>query len=260
LLVDSEGDSLQTDDAAGRGRAEEDENLEHGRSAMAVPTKDSLLAGYSTNFDVRVNATPATYGFTAAQATAYSAVHDPFIAALNAVIAADAAGTRSSALVATKNTAKRALLTVAREMYAQCQASIAVTDTAKIELGITIRNAPTPKPVPGSAPAMDIVSVAQNTVDVRLHDATDSSHRGKPVDVDGAAIFSFVGDEPPTADQGWNFEGNVTRTRVNIEFPASVAPGSKVWFTAFWFNERKEAGPLCAPISTRLQGGAAMAA
>jgi hypothetical protein len=49
-------------------------------------------------------------------------------------------------------------------------------------------------------------------------------------------------------------------TTVDVEFDADVAAGSKVWFTAFWFNPRAMSGPACAPISAYVQFGGSMAA
>ncbi len=35
----------------------------------------------------------------------------------------------------------------------------------------------------------------------------------------------------------------------------SLPAGTKVFLSAFWFNNRKESGPACTPVSTLLQGG-----
>src|SRR5690349_2149613 len=116
---------------------------------MAIPTKDSLLADFSTNFETRIVANPTDYGLTAAQATAYTALHDPFITAYDAVVAAREAGTRSSSLVATKDAAKLALLSYARQLYSFVQSSLTVTDARKIELGVRVKDlTPTPVPAP----------------------------------------------------------------------------------------------------------------
>ena len=105
---------------------------------MAIPTAVQALVDWSTNADTRLNASPATYGTTAAIATQYSAVHDPFLAAVAAVNAARDSGTRSSSLVATRNAAAAALLAFARPLYKQIQANTAVTAAAKIELGVKV--------------------------------------------------------------------------------------------------------------------------
>ena len=228
---------------------------------MAVPTKDPQLVDYSTNFNTRVSAGYASYGYTEDQATQYTTLHTAFITANNAVAAARASGTRSSALVETKNLAKANLLRYARDLSSLGQASLTLANAKKIELGITVKKTePSPRPVPDKAPAVDLVSTVGNTVTLRLHDADDAARRGKPPLVDGAAVFSFVGAAPPTTEDGWKFEGITARTTVEVTFPASVEPGSKVWFTAYWFNERKERGPSSPAIGCNLPGGASMAA
>ena len=107
---------------------------------------------------------------------------------------------------------------------------------------------------------IDILSVRGNTVSLRLHEGGDSTRRGKPVGVNGAALYSFVGAVPPTDERDWTFEGLTSRVKADITFPGGVPPGSQVWFTAFWFNQRKQNGPAATPVTTNLQGGMAMAA
>ena len=117
-----------------------------------------------------------------------------------------------------------------------------------------------PVPAPGSAPTIDVESVRNSTVSLRLHGAGDPTRRGKPAGVSGAAVYSFVGAAALTDERDWTFEGLTSKTKMNVTFPNTVTPGSKVWFTAFWFNERKQNGPAADPVTTYLQGGGAMAA
>ena len=70
---------------------------------MAVPTLDAPLAQYSTNFNTRGTAAPATFGLSAAQMTQYTTLHNAWMAAYNA---AKADGSKSKALVMAKNDAK----------------------------------------------------------------------------------------------------------------------------------------------------------
>jgi len=226
---------------------------------MAVPLKDSDLVAFSTNFGTRITSAPATYGLTAAQATSYDAKHDAFIVSYNALIEARAAGTRSEAQTATKDEAKRQLLIIARELYGFVQDNTSVADAAKIELGVAIRDfQPTPVPPPADHPVIDVVSVSGNTVRLRLHDSA-STGRAKPAGVKGAAVFSHIGANPPGVEQEWTFQGNTTKTVVDVAFPADTAAGAKVWFTAFWFNPTAQSGPAAPPISTNIAGGGAMA-
>ena len=45
---------------------------------------------------------------------------------------------------------------------------------------------------------------------------------------------------------------------VDVLFPESVAPGTQVWLTAVWFNERKQMGPACAPVGAQINFGGSM--
>lgn len=228
---------------------------------MAIPTKDSLLVAWGSNFDVKVTASPVTYNLDAAQAAAFTAAYTPFVAAYDAVAAAREAGTRSRVLTATKDTAKAALLRLGRELYGLVQDSNSVSAADKEDVGVVVRDTtPSPIPPPALAPGIQILATTGNTVQLRLFDTGDSGRRGKPAGVDGAGVFSFVGAAAPTEESAWNFEGNTGRTRVDVTFPAGTAAGARVWFTAFWFNQRKERGPAANPVGTNIPGGAAMAA
>lgn len=199
---------------------------------------------------------PATYGLVAADATSYSALHTSYA---NALAACDP-GQRSKSLVATKNAARNGLKNAARLLAKRVEGTASVTDAQKIELGLNVRALPSPIPAPSNPPALDVVSVTGRIVRVRLHDSTDASRRGKPAGVAGATVFSFVGAAAPTDPGAWKFEGNTTRTTIDVLFPDSAAAGAVVWVTAFWRNERDLSGPACAPISTNLQFGVPMAA
>lgn len=224
--------------------------------ASFLPDKDTALLAWSLNFSTRITATPTAYGLVAGDATAYATLHTSFATALAAVDP----GERSKSLVAAKNTARTTLKNSARLLAKRVEGTAAVTDAQKLELGLNVRSAPSPIPPPAYAPGIAILATIANTVKLRLFDATDAARRGKPAGVDGASVFSFVGATPPTETVDWKFEGNTSRTRIDIAFPSDITPGAKVWFTAFWFNERKQAGPTTTPIGTNIPGGAAMAA
>src|SRR5436305_1592929 len=54
----------------------------------------------------------------------------------------------------------------------------------------------------------------------------------------------------------WKFEGNVGQVKkIDVIFSNTLAGGSKVWLTAFWFNGRKQSGPLSNPFGVALPGG-----
>jgi hypothetical protein len=227
---------------------------------MAMPIKDTLLIPWGLNFDTKVTLSPVTYSLTAAQATSFHTAYQAYVTAYNAVATAREAGTRSKVLTSTRDAAKAALQAIGRELYGFVQDSTTVTAANKEDIGVNPRNRlPTPIPAPDTAPEIDIVSTTGNTVKIRLHRA-GSTRRAKPDGASGAAVFSFVGAAAPVDEGAWKFEGNTSRTIIDIAFPPATAPGARVWFTAFWFNQRKQQGPAAAPVGTNIPGGSAMAA
>jgi hypothetical protein len=219
---------------------------------MAIPTKDSLLVQWSANADAKLTASPATWGYDAAFATSYSALHDAYVDAYNAMMQAREDGTRSESLTATKDSCKLAVLQVARQMYANVQKAVGISDTDKILLGVHVPDvSPTPQPVPALAPQASVTGINGDVVTVRLRDAEDPDRRARPKFTAGASIFSFVGEAPPSDPGLYKFEGNFGETTVDITFP-DQEPGTKVFIVAAWFNNRKESGPGCTPIQAVL--------
>lgn len=216
---------------------------------MAIPTKDSLLVDWSTNANTRLTASPVTYGTTAAVATQYSAVHDAFITAMDNLIAARESGTQSSSLAALKSSAKKGLLDFARPLYKQIQANTSVLDADKIALGIRVPDTrPTPIPPPAFAPGLAIESVDGRRVRVRLFDPAFPDRQRMPAGVANATIMSYVGPTPPAGPGGFDYEGGTSKTKFEVLFPETVAPGTQVWLIAFFSNAREQNGPACVPV------------
>ena len=215
------------------------------------PRKDDALLAWSANAKTLITATPTAYGLTAAFATQYGGIHDLFATAL----AACEPGVRTQAAVAAKNTARANLLEQIRLMTNLVNGTATVTDAQKITLGITVRAQPSPQPPPSSWPILTVKSSYGTMVTLGLGSSDPGSKRGRPAGVFGASVFSFVGAEAPSDISEWKFEGNTGRTQLTVTFPSDTAPGTKVFFTAFWFNGSKASGPACAAISTNLPGG-----
>ena len=220
--------------------------------AVTFPRTDDGLLAWSLNFKTLITATPTAYGLIRlAQATAYGTVHTNYATALQAC---DPAIRNKTSTVA-KNQARTALKTAAQQTASIVEGTPTVTDSQKISLGLNVRQPPSPVPVPSSSPGLDVVSTSGWTVEIRLHDTASGKKRGKPPGVTGATVFSYVGATPPTDIGAWKFEGNTGKTVVDVSFPNTLAMGTQVWLTAFWFNARKESGPACLPVSATIYGG-----
>ena len=215
------------------------------------PSTDSALLAWSLNFSTLISATPTAYGLTAAQATAYATLHTAYGTAL----AACDPSTRTKAAVSNKNVARTNLKNSARLLANLINGTASVTNAQKITLGLNVRATPSPIPQPSTAPGLSVRSVSGWTVKIKLSDTGSSAKRGKPPGVSAGSVFSYVGATAPSDISSWKFEGNTGKTLVDVAFASTLAPGTQVWLTAYWFNGRKQSGPATSPVSTNLQGG-----
>jgi len=222
-----------------------------------LPLADEPLATWTASFMGHIVPDAVDYGLTPAQAAAYATKQQAYQAALAAAL--DPA-TRGAATIFTKNEVKKELIALTRETAMQIQGTMSVTDEQRQTLGLTVRKTPTPIPPPSVSPDIDVVSVVGRLVTLRLHNAAVPARR-KPDGALGATLFSFVGPVPSQNVNDWKFEGSTTNATTVAEFDESVQPGTKVWFTAFWYNRRGESGPPCDPVGAVIQfGGMSMAA
>ena len=219
--------------------------------ADTFPRSDAALLAFSLNFSTKLTANPVAFGISVAQATAYATVHGNFATAM---AAADKA-LRTPSATAAKNTARTALKLAANQTMDIINGTPTVTVAQKLSLGMNVRVKPTPAPVPSTAPGIEVKSVSAWTVNIKLSDTANSAKRGKPPGVTGAMIYSYIGATPPVDMGAWTLEGMTGKTEQSITFANTNPGGTKVWFTAYWFNTRKQTGPSSVPITTNLQGG-----
>ena len=214
-----------------------------------LPNRDDQLLAWSAAFSAAISAEPTAVGLSAGQAAAYAQAHAAFAAGM---LACDPAA-RSKTSTAMKNTVREPLKQTARQLSSIVQGQAAVTDAQKITLGLTVRAGKRVIARPAGMPRIQVVSAFGTAVRIRLCDP--ASNGGLPVDVSAASVFSFVGAEPPGDLSEWTFDSNTGRTRLEIAFASNHPPGTRVWLTAFWFNGRKQSGPMCPPVGTNLPGG-----
>ncbi len=218
-----------------------------------LPGSEDGLIGFGLNFKSKINLAPTTYGLTAAQSTLYGTTYDSFV---DAHTVANNPATRSPMNVQLKNDAKKGFIDQSRLLAGIVQRFPGTTNAMRIDLMLNPRVVPGTIPIPAMSPTILIKNVAGRVVGLRLIDASQPTRRGKPPGVDGATILSFVGETPPENLTDWELQGSTGRMIINCVFPTTVAAFAKVWFTAYYFNPRKESGVACAPISTFLAAGA----
>ncbi|HYE20029.1 MAG TPA: hypothetical protein VEA69_16390 [Tepidisphaeraceae bacterium] len=229
---------------------------------MSIPLKDSLLASYAANVGARLAAAgTSVYRLPADLVAAYAAAAGAFAAAYEQLMTSREAGVRSEAQTCVKEATKRALVDVARQVYATVAADAQIADSDKVLIGVHVRagrRAAIPRPT--SRPALDVGPVVARTVALAIHDASTPSRRGRPPGAAAAWVYSFAGPAYPADPAAWRFVGAATGPKLTVTFPPDLPPGTPVWLRACWVNPRQEAGPMGEPVMTPLQFGGTLGA
>ena len=219
-----------------------------------IPGPNPEFLAFVTNYSSIITAGPALVGLTTGNATTLAEYVATFATAQEA---ASNPATRGSATILARNLARKPLETYVRQTAKQIQGTMFVTDEQRQALGLTIAKPRTPSHPPVEIPVIDILSMVGSTLTLRLHNGSLTS-RARPADARGAAIFTFIGPTPPNQVSEWTFRGNTSKTKVVIDFDPSLAPGTKVWTCAFWFNDISESGMACEPVGAQIQFGGMM--
>ena len=221
------------------------------------PRREADIVTWSRNFAEKISAEPEQYGLTPLLVAQYLDRQEAFFAAFQTV---HNPATRTPVAMIGKEETRVALEAEARKLARIIRATPTVTVAQRIELGLSAhepgRRGPA-VPRPEAAPSVWVVSVTGRTVKMQLMESANSPNRHRPRGAAGATIFAHVGEQPPppTSDQ-WRFMCNTTRTAVEVTFAdPTLAPGTRVWLLARWFNTRAEPGPPSRPAYAHLQYG-----
>lgn len=219
-----------------------------------IPSTDNGLRAFGLNFSTRISADPESFGLSSDHAAQFSAAFEAFSSSLAACTPAH----RSKTLVMRKNQDRENLKIILRSLAGMVKSTLTVSASQKALLGLSVPSARVTVPPPQTKPVLKVVGVQGHTVKIRLHDL-EVPRRGKPRGVSGATIFTFIGDEPPTNINDWDYRGSTTRASAEITFKSSIPPFTKVWLAACWFNTKAETGPTSDPVVTHLSYGITMA-
>jgi hypothetical protein len=212
-----------------------------------LPARDTLFQTFCVNFSAKITASPTSYGLVAGDATALATLVTAFNSAL---ASATNPTTRTKTTVSQKNVSRAQLSADVRILAKRIQANPAVTIPQKTDLGLPIKSAPTPIPVPAVKPDVTLTNIDIRTHTVRVTDLTTPSKRGKPAGVQGAEVYVYVaapGATPPADLTGWRFEGLTTDPDFSIAYTEADV-GKTATILARWYNPRGEAGPNSTPV------------
>lgn len=216
------------------------------------PIRQSEFIAWARNFANHVGADFAQYGLTQAQA---EEVGDAFAALRAAYTVAETMATRTPPAIEEKKTQVKAFKRTMREMVHIIQANPTTTDAMRLALGISVRSeSRSPVPAPADMPGLQVLSSSGLSVRFRLNDR-ERNRRGRPADVMGALIYTFVGLTAPMDLRQWQFQGATGRRDNTVTFPVGTPGGVRVWLTAMWVNGKMRCGPACPPVSVHVAGG-----
>jgi hypothetical protein len=224
-----------------------------------IPRRDADLLRWSSNFDQKINFSPASFGISHSDAAEYAVLHASFAQLYAAAVGAS---TRTPSGIIAKDDARAALVKRARQLANRVRGHMEVTDAQRLELGLRVKRRATGMrrriQRPSHAPVLQIISVQGSTVRIRLGNSEMPTHRTLPRDVKGAMICSYIGEQPPPTLAGWSLRPSITRTTCEVTFPPGLPPGTRVWVTAYWFNHAGAPrpglgnGPAAMPVGTWL--------
>jgi hypothetical protein len=209
------------------------------------PRREAELVSFTGQFKTKIAAQATSLGLVASQATQYGTYSDQFVADWN--LYQDPA-TRTKPNLEAKSASKAQLIAYLRELVRIIQNHPGVTNEMRADLQLPLRgNGPIPAPVPSLIPKVEVSSVYGSNVTLKITDPTDD-RRALPQGVQGIQLFTATGETAPPPGGGWTAQGVVTRRKIVVQFPAdSTPPGTKVWFSALYFNRRGMTGLASTP-------------
>lgn len=215
-------------------------------STPYIPTRDSLLDTWTANFNARIALAPAVYGLTPADSTAINTVVSNFHAAY---LLATNPGTRTRVTVASKDAFRSVMLVLIRQFAQQIQANVGVSNSAKADLGLTIRDTSrTPIPAPTTWPVLSIEQATAGSQRLRFADSSTPTRRAKPVGATAMELYQATDDLPVVDPTLGVFIANFTVQPINVGQQIGNVGKTATYF-ARWINRRGQPGPWSAPVS-----------
>lgn len=203
-----------------------------------IPGTNALALAWMLNFSTQITATPTAYGLTAGDATAIDGYVDAFAAA-QAI--AEAPETRTPVAIQARNTARANAETVCRPYAMQIQANPTVTPAQLIELGLTVREAPTPVPAPLTFPLLSFLGATPGVHKLEYRDSATPTSKAKPSNVVGMEIYRAVGPTAAISPAQCAYVGTYTKTPLTQSFTAGDA-GDVATYFARWITRSGPAG------------------
>lgn len=211
-----------------------------------VPAKDQDLDAFCTNWDTLITAAPGTYALQASDATAFHTARLDFTTKL-ALAVNPSTSTKST--VQDKDTSKANLKTLLRQQAAIVQASPAVTDVSRQNLGLPVhQETPAPIPTPVTVPLLNLTGQGVRTLQLRYSDQLTPDSPRKPDGAVAMELYVSVSATPIVDQDAVTYRGLATRNPVEISFEAGDVTKT-AYICGRWVTGTGEVGPWSDMLS-----------
>ncbi len=217
-----------------------------------IPRDDAGFDTYVGNFATYLNANLANLGLPAppappdADVTALNTARTDWTTKYAAHVAAQAAAEAASIA---KVASRGSLEAIVRRLARRLQASSAVDDAERANLGITVRDVvPTPVTAPTTKPVLTADTSQRLRVTIGFADEGTPTSKAKPAGVLGCELFVKLGGPPPTDLSECQFLALDTKTPYTATFDGADA-NQTAHFIGRWVSSRGEHGPLSQTVS-----------
>lgn len=215
---------------------------------MQCHVRDARFQTWAESFVRHLQADPARYGTSQAEADFLGSLLDKYTRAL---LASSSEATRTRGTIAAKQDARSALEWLCRRFARQIKENLGITDGDKLNLGIRPLNvARTPISCPQSNPLMSIVG-AMNTCHILRYKDSAGDGPAKPYGASELQLFAAITDRKHAPQEEARFIGKFTRNPILMKFTPQQ-DGLVATYYARWASERGETGPFSIPISMRI--------
>ena len=104
---------------------------------------------------------------------------------------------------------------------------------------------------PRQKPELSVRATKHGRASLAVFDSSTPRSRAVPKGVRGVLVMACVGEVPSPEIRDWWLAGQRSRTRFEVEVPASARPGERVWFVAHWYAAAGP-GPWSEPAFGRV--------
>lgn len=214
-----------------------------------IPSPDADFRTWAEAFRDGIDADPAKYFLTPADAATITSVVDDFVAKL--AIASNEA-TRTSPTIADKDDARNTCEELLRQYAIDIKNNEGITDGDKIAVGVRPIN-PNREPIdaPGTSPLLNILGATPGNQTLRYADSLTPDSRSKPFGVIGLELYRGITEDGEAALSACQFIGLQTRNPIDSEFD-ETQDGKMATYYARWVNGKGEQGPWSLPVSMRV--------